>query len=308
MELLLFAFLAILFQSIFTASETALIRLDQLKIKKQAKEGVHWARASQFFLEHPADFFSIILLCENLSLVAASIFVEKYFVNNFGDGSTIFAIITLSLFSLIIGQYLPKAVALLIPETIMAVLANFLVFLKKILLPVSLPFSFLSKIIYKKMKSNAFPFHRRDIVTALNEIEQSASQILSRLFAFQETRVEDVMIPIKEVFSLPDSITLEQIKEKAPLKRLFTRLPIYKGDPANITYVINLKDIIYHDAVHFRPIISVNAGMRAMPLLKKMKTEGEHLAIVIDQTGKSLGIVTLEDLIEELVGEIRDEL
>lgn len=305
---LLYAFLAILFQSIFTASETALIRLDRLKLKEQAKAGLRWARAALDFLERPEEFFTIILICEDCALVAASIFLERFFVHNFGGKSTIFAVIVLSLVSLIIGQFLPKAAALHLPEQIMSALAGFLSLLKQIIRPVSLAFSFLAKIIYRSSRPDDFPFHRRDIVTALNEIERSASRILARLFAFSETKVEDVMIPSDEVIMLPHSITIEQIQQQNLLKKPYTRIPIYHDDPTRVTHVINLRDIIYHGKIIFRRAFNIETGMRAMALFKKMQKQGEHMAIVVDSQKCMLGIVTMDDLIEELVGEIRDEM
>jgi len=307
MEVLL-VILAILFQCIFTASETSLVRLDRQRLKELARSGVRWAKSAIYFLDHPDEFFTIILVCEDLALVAASILLTTFFVESFGEQSTVFAIVSLSLFSLLVGQYLPKAVALILPEQVMSLFANFLMLLKSVLIPISLPFTFLSKIIYRRSKTSDYPFRRRDIVTALDEVERSASRILARLFAFHETKVDDVMIPIDKVVALPETVTLEQIKQRNLLQRPYTRIPVYRDDPREFSAVLNLKDVIYHGRIRLRPVPTIPSGMRAMPLFKIMKEEGEHMAIILDEHGKTRGIITLDDLIEELVGEIRDEV
>ncbi len=300
--------LLVLFQCIFTASETSLVRLDRSRLKGLARSGVRWAKSAIYFRDHPDEFFTIILICEDLALVAAAILLEKFFVESFGEQSTILAIISLSFASLIVGQFLPKAAALVLPEQVMSLFANFLMLLKSLLIPVSLPFTFLSKIIYRRSKTSDYPFRRRDIVTALDEVERSAGRILARLFAFHETKVDDVMIPIDEVVALPETVTLEQIKQRDLLRRPYTRIPVYRDNPRQFTAVLNLKDVVYDGRVHFRPVPTIKSGMRAMPLFKKMKDEGEHMAIILGERGETRGIITLDDLIEELVGEIRDEV
>ncbi|MEO0226131.1 MAG: CNNM domain-containing protein [candidate division WOR-3 bacterium] len=306
MEILL-GILAILGQSVFTLSETALIRLDRFRLKEQSASGLQWAGTVLYFLDHPEEFFTIILVCEDLALVAASILFEKFFVETLGSHYTIVAIVSLSLLSLIVGQYLPKAIGLLMPERAMALLAHPLMLLRNVLRPILAPFSFLPRLIYKQSSGVGFSLHRRDLVTALNEIERSASRILARLFALRETLVNDLMIPIDKVFSLPHTITIDQIREKGLIKKPYTRIPVYQDNPSNIVHVINLKDIIFHNKISMRPIATVKSKTQAMPIFKKMKNEGEHMAVVIDQNGKAIGIITLEDMIEELIGEIRDE-
>lgn len=130
--------------------------------------------------------------------------------------------------------------------------------------------------------------------------------IAYRLFEFSRIKVAEVAIPLTRVVVVPEDTSLANLY--AAIKKFaYSRYPVYQGTPENITGVIHTKDLLFLPRKRIRRAYVVSAQARAMEVLTEMRQRGEHLAIVRDETDKVIGIVTLEDLVEELVGEIRSE-
>lgn len=146
---------------------------------------------------------------------------------------------------------------------------------------------------------------RLDIVYAMGEYEDKASKLAARLFNFSKRVVTDVMIPTDAVFFCEKGHELEALSKKH--KRIYTRIPIYENNRDNIVGVFNIKDYFYTNTIKLRRPFYVSAHERCMSIFSAMKEKGEHMALVSGENNRILGIITLEDLIEELVGEIRDE-
>jgi|GEM_PF-462909 len=161
---------------------------------------------------------------------------------------------------------------------------------------------------------------KKDFIVALREyfrLPDEASEgspkdrtylagIAYRLFEFSKMKVAEVAIPLARVVAVPEDTSLANLYE-AIKKFAYSRYPVYKGNPANITGVMHTKDLLYLPRKRIRRAYVVSSQARAMEVLTEMRHRGEHLAVVKDETNKVIGIVTLEDLVEELVGEIRSE-
>jgi CBS domain containing-hemolysin-like protein len=130
--------------------------------------------------------------------------------------------------------------------------------------------------------------------------------MVTRLFRFSAMKVSEVRIPLSQVKAVPHDAGLNDVL--AVINRHgFSRIPVYQGDLTNITGVIVAKDLLSAPAWRVRKIQRVNENDRAMEVLRLMQRYGEHLAVVENGNHQVIGIVSLEDLLEELVGEIRSE-
>ncbi len=158
---------------------------------------------------------------------------------------------------------------------------------------------------------------RKDFIVALREYDhvlksaagrssRPLSGIATRLFEFSRMKVGEIALPLARVSSVPEDISLSNLCKEIK-KCSYSRYPVYQGTPTNITGVIHTKDLLFLPHQRIRRAYIVPSHTRAMAVLTEMHQRGEHLAIVKDENGKVTGIVTLEDLIEELVGEIRSE-
>jgi putative hemolysin len=292
---------------IFTASETGLVSIEKIKILKAKREKKRWAMRLYRFLEAPESFFSTILVCENFIIVVASTLYAGFFVDLMGDHGIIVSTITLSLFSLFFGQFVPKSIALAHPVRTMSTLSNAIYYIEVFTYPVVWLYANVAKYIAALFRSGSKPhaIQRLDIVHAMGEYEERASRLASRLFDFSKRRVGEVMIPLNAAFVCEKGHELETIAKSTG--RIYTRIPVYAGRRNKIIGIFNIKDYLYSEEITLRDPFFVKMDERCMTFFLIMKQKGEHMAIVTDKENRQLGIVTLEDLIEELVGEIRDE-
>ncbi|KPJ73853.1 hypothetical protein AMJ52_02880 [candidate division TA06 bacterium DG_78] len=306
MVYLIIPFILILFGGIFTASETGFISIDRMRVLRAKREKKMWALRTSTFLFAPERFFTTTLLCENFIIVVASTVFAKYFIDCLGSSGAIISTVLLSLFSLIIGQFIPKSMALTNPERTMILFSSIIYYVEIITYPIVHLFATLSKSIARIFQSEtkAASIRRLDIVYAMSEYEEASSRFASRLFDFSKRIVADVMIPLDTAFLCKKGVEIETIVQKEG--RIYTRIPVYREHRENIIGFFNIKDYFYMNKVTLRKPFFVKRDERCMSIFLTMKQKGEHIAIVRDNN-RTIGIVTLEDLIEELVGEIRDE-
>lgn len=299
--------LLVILQGFFAASETGLISLEKTRVLKAKREKKLWALRTSRFLSRPERFFSTINVSENFIIVIASTLFAKFFIDQFGDNGAIFSTIVLSLFTLTVGLFIPKSIALSYPSRVMGYLANPIYYHEKITYPVVSLYAFISKSLAFILRINqeADSIRRMDIIHAISEYEEEARKFASRLFNFSKRTIGEIMIPLDAAFTCRKGAELESITAKK--KRIFTRIPIYQNKKSNIVGIFNIKDFFYDGKIVLREPFFVDTEDRCMTIFTTMKQKGEHMAIVRDSKGKVVGIVTLEDLLEELVGEIRDE-
>ncbi|OPX18227.1 hypothetical protein BXT86_02285 [candidate division WOR-3 bacterium 4484_100] len=304
---LIIPLILILCQGIFTASETGLVSIERIKVMRAKRQRKKWAVIINNFLNRPEQFFSTILVSENFILVIASTLFAHFFIENFGGSGVVISTITLSVFSLFFGQFIPKSIALSQPYATMNILAPIIYYIEIALYPIVYLYAGLANIISSVFvrEKKVVSIRRLDIVYAMSEYEKEASTLASRLFEFSRRRISEVMIPIRAAFVC--KLGNESVCVKKPGRRLYTRIPVYKGRRSNIVGIFNIKDYFYTNKVKLRKPLFVSGDERCMTIFKIMKAQGEHMAVVKNKKGQVIGIVTLEDLFEELVGEIRDE-
>ena len=308
MLLLIIPLVLIILEGIFTASETGLVSIENIKVLGAVKEKKRWAERTKYFLAKPERFFSTILVCENIILVIAATLFAKFFIELIGENGAFVSTCIITFVSVTVGQFVPKSFALSNPIRTMSVLSDTIYYIEVITYPIVSLYAHISWALARLFRSatEGDSIRRLDIVYAMSEYEEKASRRAALLFNFSRRSVEEVMIPLDAVFMCEKGFELDVLSQKQ--KRLYTRIPVFEGQHNNVVGVFNIKDYFYTGTITLRKPFFVNARDRCMTIFSIMKQKGKHMAMVRSENGRIIGIVTLEDLIEELVGEIRDEL
>jgi CBS domain containing-hemolysin-like protein len=309
--------LLIVAMGFFSGSETALYRANWIRLTNWVERNLSGAALALRCLERRETGVIATLVGTNLSVVFATELCSRFFEHRFGATFAPVAVILVVILTLIIGEYLPKALASAYPDR----------WLRRAALPVAVSRWAFAPAVYLlagiarlfsapvTVPGRRFTLTRSDFLAVINQRDRDRTgiaparltgRLVSRLFRFSGMKVGEVEIPIEEVKSVPRDAGMNEIMTVAGTWG-FSRLPVFDGAPENITGVIVVKDLLSAPVHRVRRITRVPAGARAMEVLRGMQRRGEHLAVVEDETGRTSGIVSLEDLLEELVGEIRSE-
>lgn len=312
----------IICESFFSGTETAFVSLDRAKIKALADKGDKRAIGINSFLEKPESFFSTTLLGTNLSAVISNTIATIMVITYLGEGYEYVTIFIMAPLLLVFGEIVPKTVyryhADQISPRIVAPL--------KVIAGILKPFvSLLSKITecfvkFSRMdRAQAYPLTTRedlanylDLWNINSRLKTAEKKMIERIFDFSETLAEDIMIPLVNIKALEDSDSIEEAIFKAR-RTGHSRIPVYSEEAYNIIGIVLAYDLITIQDKSLsikdimRPARYVPDSIPVDKLLKQLRTEGNSIAVVVDEYGGTTGIVTVEDILEEVVGEIYDE-
>lgn len=307
------------------ASEISIIAVSRIKLRRAAAGGSRSARIVLKMLEAPEKFFSTILVVNNIvdTLLAAIVTVMMVAIMGDSNKGIILATIIASLL-IIVFEVVAKTLAATHSERMSLILARPVAGLIKLLSPLVRGLVYVTNFILRVVSSQV-PV-KPTLVTdeelrALikisaedNVAHREKYKMLSKVFDFSDAVVKDVMMPKKSMVSIDISASIEDILEKV-LESGYSRLPVYKENPDNIVGIINMKDllilsaskglVILQDIIY--PPVFFPDTKKVSELLKEFQKGHTHLALVTDPKGHIEGLVTLEDLVEEIVGEIEDE-
>jgi len=308
--------LCILTSAYFSATETAFNLVNKIKLRSMAGKGNKKAKRVLRLLDDYDNLLSSILIGNNLVNILASSTATIVFVNKYGEdvGTAVSTLVTTMLL-LIFGEISPKSIAKEDPERFSMFSAPFLGILIKVLMPLNLIFSQ-----WKKLLSMVFTSHRDDstteeeVITTIDdaardgEIDKDEKVLLHNVIDFAEMEVEDIMTPRLNIIGVDIHSSVEEIKNTF-LETGFSRLPVYDGSLDSIKGILYLKDFNKEKDINkiTKPAMFIPEHKLIGKLLKELQSKKMHFAIVIDEFGAVTGIVTMEDILEELVGEIWDE-
>ncbi|MEO0087185.1 MAG: CNNM domain-containing protein [candidate division WOR-3 bacterium] len=305
MEFLL-ATLFLLFQGILSGTETAIIRANWLRLKLKAKEkGISERKIK--FLENKEENLIVTLIGTNLFIIFAASFYSSFFIHNFGKNFVSLSIIFSTVLSFFIGEFLPKAIAGSHPEIWLLIFSSFYRFFYFLFQIFGQPIYFLLKLIFLPLlkKKKSISLLRRDLLNYLREFKKSKF-IAQQVLEAKNMKVKEIMIPIELAVALPIDSDLTEIADTIKKYR-YSRYPIYQGTKNNLIKIITLKDLLFFPEIRYRLPLFVEENHNIIEVFSLMRKKGEHLAVVVDKNKKAVGIITLEDIIEEMVGEIRRE-
>ncbi|HOJ88471.1 MAG TPA: hemolysin family protein [Pseudothermotoga sp.] len=321
---LVFILLLLMLSAVFSASETALTSASRLRLlKKDEKEGIHKVNRLLTATLVMNNFVNLLL-----SSIATLLLVRLFKNANSGLIALIGTIFTTTVI-LIFGEITPKIYAREYSEKVYGVTARIMTFFEKLLSPVIGLLLFLSNKIVKLFGGQAMedaPFiTSEDIIEAVNlgkeggTIDHQEGMIVERTFQMNETTIKEIMTPRVDVVAVEENMSLLELMEVVN-REGYSRIPVYREDIDNITGVCYAKDVVGYIQENgaqylnekkvkeiMREPIFVPETMRVGTLLKIFKEKKVHIAIVVDEFGGTAGIVTLEDILEELIGEIMDE-
>lgn len=327
-----------LINAFFASAEMAIVSVNKNKMKMLANEGNKKAEILCKLIEEPTKFLSTIQVGITLagffaSASAATGISEELgkFLSNvnvpYGKQISFVGVtVILSYFTLVFGELVPKRIALKKSEEIAMISLRPVIFLSKIASPfikiLSLSTSLVLNLIgldSGDLEEKVTKEEIKSIIEAGEEygaINESEKEMIDGIFEFDDKRAEKVMTPRTEVYCIDINDPLSSYLDEL-LEMRYSRIPVYEGDIDNIIGILYMKDFVIEakkngfDNVDIRGILQepyfVHEGQKVQALFKSLQLSQRHLAIVIDEYGGFSGIITIEDLIEEIMGEINDE-
>jgi putative hemolysin len=320
---------SLLFSAMFSGLEIAFISANKLKIELDNKLGFFNAKVLSFFNKNPSKFISTMLVGNNIALVVYGIFMAKilepFFYKIFDSEFTVFLLQTLvsTLLILFIAEFLPKALFRINPNSILSLFAVPIVVIYSLLFPliwISIAISnYVLKLFFNvKNEDGELNFRMVDLDNYLKEATSKTQndesietevQIFQNALDFSKVKARECMVPRTEIEALDENTDLETLKNKF-FETGFSKLLIYRDSIDNIIgYThsfelfkkpINLKSILL-------PIPVIPESMPANEILEFFTKQKKSVAVVVDEFGGTSGMVTIEDVIEELFGDIEDE-
>lgn len=311
----------IIFSAYFSATETAFTSFNKIRMKNMAGDGDKRADRVIKISEKYDKLLTTILIGNNVVNITMSSVATVMFINLFGPayGATLSTIV-ITIVVLIFGEITPKNVAKETPERFAMFSAPLIRKLMTVMTPINFIFTKWKRLVAKIFKLNSDDKITGDeILTMVEEaeegggIEKMHSELIQNAIEFYELTAEEVMTPRPEMEAIETDCPKDELAEIFKSTG-FSRLPVYEEDIDKIIGVINQKD--FHNHIvgtnknivdYVTPVVFVSTAIKISDLLKKMQQVKTHMAIVIDEYGGTEGLVTMEDIIEELVGEIYDE-
>lgn len=306
----------------FSGSETALTSLSRARAESLAKEGRGGARALWKLKSNTTRMLVIILIGNNLVNIGASALATVIATDMFGHLGPGIAVGVLTLVILVFGEVTPKSWSAHHADRVSLFAAPVLLVFGRLVFPLVWALEHFSDWLHRATALTTDPTVTESEVMSLVEygaeegtIEDEELELIERVFAFNDVRVRDVMTPRGEIFSMPGAMRLGDALPDI-LNQSFSRIPVYRSNPDDVIGFVHLRDIL--EAVAWgkegQPLETFAREPLFVPqtqpideLFASLRQQKRHLAFVVNEYGMFQGVVTLEDLIEELVGEIYDE-
>ena len=321
MTLLAALVILVAFSAFFSASETAFSSLNQIRLKSRAEDGDKAAARVLAMSEQYDKLLSTILIGNNIVNIGAASIATVLFTKALGEerGATVSTIV-LTIVVLVFGEVSPKSIAKEMPETIATAVSPFLNLLMTLFTPLTWLFSQWKKLLNHFIHSSEEDtITEGELMTMVSEAENDGeltdreSQLIRSAIEFDDVEVEEILTPRVDVIAVEDDITLEELA-RTFAESGYSRLPVYHGTIDNIIGVVHEKDFYLgrlkkettlEDLI--KPTLYTTGSTQISQLLRILREQHHHMAVVVDEYGGTEGIITLEDILEELVGEIWDE-
>lgn len=313
----------IILSSFFSASETALMSISKIRVRHMVEENIKGANRVKELTDNPSSLLASILVGNNVVNIASSSLATVLAINLIGSRGVAISTIIMTIVVLIFGEITPKTLASQNSEQISLRVASPIFIISKMLKPVVIITTTISKFFIKllggKSDSNK-PFITEDELKTMVDVSEEEGilkseekDMIHNVFQFGDLYAKDVMVQRVDIIALDIEESLDKIisviKEEG-----FSRIPIYSNTIDNIVGILNVKDIIFMEDTkgfslknYMREITYTYEFRKVTELFKDMNKNRQHMVVVLDEYGGTVGIVTIEDLIEEIVGDISDE-
>ncbi len=323
-EILTISILIVL-SAFFSGSETALISMNKIRIRHLADSGNKNAAVLIKLLENPEEFLTAILIGNNIVNISASVLAADAALRSFGSSGIAIATGVMTLFILVFSEVLPKTLASRHSESISLLVARpirlVIYFLRPVIWILTTFINFLIVLLGGKERVK-HPFVTEEMVKMMlrvgekeGTIEKHEREIIHKVFEFSDSKAVNVMTPKEKMVCIEEQNTMDTalalINESG-----HSRIPVYKNTFNSIAGMVYAKDFLnFKDSdlsrikvrQILRPILVVKAGRKISSILKELQQKKMNISVVVDDSKKVIGLVSIEDILEELVGEIFDE-
>ena len=316
----------IVLSAYFSATETAFSSLNRIRLKNLADNGNKRAKLAYKLVDNYDELISSVLVGNNIVNISASALATTFCTNMFGSKYIGVSTGILTLLVLIFGEISPKTLATQYALQLSMVVVYPISWLMTLLTPVIFLLNILTGAIFKLFrvdpsakKTSITEAELRTIVNVSHEegvIEPEEKFMISNVVDFGDALSKDIMIPRADVVSADVNSTYKELVDIFK-SETYTRIPIYEDSKENIIGILNIKDLFFYrellDIRYFdlrsilRKPLFVYEYQKTSQIFAEMKTSADSMAIVLDEYGQASGIITMEDLVEEIVGDIRDE-
>lgn len=311
----------VLCSTFFSGTETAFSSVNKIKMKNLAADDNRRAALVLELTENFDKLITTILVGNTISNIVMTTVATVYGLTTWGQkiGPTI-ATVMVTILVLVFGEISPKIIAREYAEEVSLFLAPFVKGLIVILTPITFIFMGLKVLLKRIFGKNEEPeFSEDELLTIVEEAEaggaigEEQSELIANAIEFNDVEALDILTPRVDIVAIERGTPVAEIK-KVFRESGLSRIPVYEDDLDNIIGVLNQKDFYNNNVKNIKdveklikPVAYVAETLKAAVLLKKMQAKKTHIAIVVDEYGGTTGLVTLEDIIEEIVGDIYDE-
>ena len=324
--LFILAALCITLSSLFSASESAFLGLNKLRVHFLREKGEKRAVRAGKLLERKEELLNMLLVGNEIVNVALSVILTSIFLKLFGSAGLPIATFIATVLLLIFGEITPKSVTTSHPETCAFALSGFVKLFFYILRPFVIFFTFISRLILRlfgiSMKKKAVSFTEDEIKTLIDVggeegvLETSEKKMMSRVFKFTDLNATDIMIPRLKVICINPDMSYRDVVQLSERTRI-SKFPVYENDDIdNIIGVLYVKDMLFFTEVReefsvrkvMRPPLFIPGTTKMSSIQELLHENHQSFAIVIDEYSGTDGILTIEDIEQEIFGAVADDI
>ena len=312
----------LLLSAFFSASETAFSSLNKIRLKNLSNNGDNKALEALNIAENYSKFISTVLVGNNIVNIIIATIATVFFTRIIKDNGALVSTIVTTILVIIFGEIVPKRIAKVYPEKFAITVSSFISFLMIALTPLTIVFDFIGNTFEKifDVSKEEDEYNSEELVTMVEEAEEQGdmdeheADLITNAIEFNDLDVSEIFTPRVDVIACSNNDSIDEIEKKFR-ETGYSRLPYYKDSIDNIIGVIHEKDFyqIYYKKSSkplsdiLQKVIYTNGNVKISYVLRQLQSNKSHLAVVVDEYGGTEGIITMEDILEELVGEIYDE-
>jgi len=317
--------LLLVLAALFAIAETAIARMSRVKSLHLEQEGRKGAKRLVAIVEDPAPFLNVLLLLNVLAHVTATVLAADMALDNMPGTGVVIAVVAMTVAIFVFAELVPRTFSVQHLDGAALVMARPVYLVGRLLYPIGRLLVLVSNAVMAPLPGRGLPKgpfateeeirNLLDVAEEEEEIEEEERELITSIFEFGDTVVREVMVPRPDMVAIRSDSTLNEALNKI-IEGGYSRIPLYEGDTDNIIGVLYAKDLLkkVHEGDEEVKLTSLGRAPMFVPeqkkvaeLLREMQHERNHMAIVVDEYGGTAGLVTIEDLIEEIVGEIVDE-
>ena len=308
--------------AVLGAAEVSITRTNRVRAYRFQEEGRRGAVSLVKIADNPAPFLNVVLLLVLLSTIGGTTIATSLAVRVFHGAGEIVATLVMTLLLFVFAEVTPKTFAIQQTDRVALFLAPLIVGLGRLVGPLATGLVKMANVVMPGKGLPQGPFITEHELKALAEvasdeeqIEEGEKELIHSIFEFGDTIVREVMVPRPDITAIEGDKTLRDVQALV-LQHGYSRIPVYDDDLDTVVGVVYAKDVLkaLHQGKHDMPLSDIVREAHFVPeskkvadLLREMQKEKFHIALVTDEYGSVVGLITLEDLLEELVGEITDE-